>query len=119
MTTGILAIVDKRDEENVDFDEFLGAVKTILMFDNFFEEMNGVFHHLDGLKVGRVRITELAEALTKLTSQEVGSQHDLRVPPPTDIDTIYKRMSSLGQIETSGFLNQKEWLTVLFMCTTD
>ena len=29
---GILALLDKREEENVDFDEFLCGIKTILMF---------------------------------------------------------------------------------------
>ena len=111
--------MDKRDEENVDFDEFLTAIRTILMFDNFFEEMDSVFKHLDGMKVGRVRITELIESLTKLTSNEVSSQHELRVPPPSEIDMAYRKLASLGQIETSGFLNSREWLTVLFSCTTD
>lgn len=36
---GILRIFDKREEENVEFDEFLSGIRTIMLFDNYFEEM--------------------------------------------------------------------------------
>jgi Ca2+-binding EF-hand superfamily protein len=44
---GIVLILDKRDEENVDFDEFLGAIRTILLYENFFDELDLLFRHLD------------------------------------------------------------------------
>jgi Ca2+-binding EF-hand superfamily protein len=47
VTQGIISILDKRDEENVDFDEFLQSIKTILLYDNFFEELETLFRHLD------------------------------------------------------------------------
>ena len=31
---GILALLEKREEENVDFDEFLCGIRTILMYDS-------------------------------------------------------------------------------------
>jgi len=37
------------------------------MFDNYFEEMKILFNHLNSLlKLGRIQISELCEALTKL-----------------------------------------------------
>ncbi len=44
---GILALLDKREEENVDFDEFLCGIRTIFMYSSFFEEMETLFKHLD------------------------------------------------------------------------
>lgn len=45
--TGVLRLIDKREDENVEFDEFLCGVKTILMFDNYFEEMEQLFKYLE------------------------------------------------------------------------
>jgi Ca2+-binding EF-hand superfamily protein len=56
VTQGILGILDKRDEENVDFDEFLQSVKTILLYDNFFEELETLFRHLDSTKIGKIKV---------------------------------------------------------------
>ena len=44
---GILRLLDKREEENVEFDEFLCGIKSILLFDNYFEEMEHLFRYLD------------------------------------------------------------------------
>ena len=47
---GILKLIDKKDEENVDFDEFLNGVRTVMLYDNYFEEMEGLFKYLDTKK---------------------------------------------------------------------
>lgn len=52
---GILRLLDKREEENVEFDEFLCGIKTILTFDNFFEEMEGLFKYLDSKQQGKIK----------------------------------------------------------------
>ena len=44
---GMLSLLDKREEENVDFDEFLCGIRTIFMYGSFFEEMETMFKHLD------------------------------------------------------------------------
>jgi len=33
---GILKMLDKKEEENVDFDEFLNGVRTVMLYDNYF-----------------------------------------------------------------------------------
>mmetsp|Transcript_7293 Transcript_7293/g.11446 ORF Transcript_7293/g.11446 Transcript_7293/m.11446 type:complete len:119 (+) Transcript_7293:475-831(+) len=66
---GILKMFDKKEEENVDFDEFLNAVKTIMLFDNYFEEMEVLFKYLDGKKSGKISKTELVEAASRLRKQ--------------------------------------------------
>jgi len=71
VTTGMVALLDKRDEENVDFDEFLNAVRTILMFENFFDELDLLFKHLDSLKTGKIKMKELVDACNKLTSSDM------------------------------------------------
>jgi len=52
---GVLRLLDKREEENVEFDEFLCGIKTILLLDNFFEEMEHLFKYLDTSKLGKIR----------------------------------------------------------------
>lgn len=51
---GILRLLDKREDENVEFDEFLCGVRTILLFDNYFEEMEQLFKYLDVNKQGKI-----------------------------------------------------------------
>ena len=51
---GVLKILDKREEENVEFDEFLCGIKAILLIDNYFEEMEQLFKHLDPAKQGKI-----------------------------------------------------------------
>ena len=51
---GILRMIDKREDENVEFDEFLCGIKTILTFDNYFEEMEQLFKYLDVKKEGKI-----------------------------------------------------------------
>jgi Ca2+-binding EF-hand superfamily protein len=51
---GILRLLDKREDENVEFDEFLAGVRTILLFDNYFEEMEQLFKYLDVNKQGKI-----------------------------------------------------------------
>ena len=48
--SGILKMLDKKEEENVDFDEFLNGVRTVMLYDNYFDEMEGIFKYLDTKK---------------------------------------------------------------------
>ena len=45
----------QKEEENVDFDEFLNGIKTIMLYDNYFEEMEGLFKYLDSKKQGKIK----------------------------------------------------------------
>ncbi len=47
IVNGILKMIDKKEKEVVDFDEFLSAIKTIMLYDNYFEEMEPLFKYLD------------------------------------------------------------------------
>ena len=85
---GILTLLDKKEEENVDFDEFLCGIRTTLMFQSFFEEMETIFKHLDYKKTGKVQKDELVEACNKLASNDI-DKHELRVPQGEDLNRIY------------------------------
>lgn len=63
---GILKMLDKKEEENVDFDEFLNGVKTVMLYDNYFEEMEGLFKYLDTNKTGKIKRTDLIDSIAKL-----------------------------------------------------
>jgi Ca2+-binding EF-hand superfamily protein len=66
VTQGILTLLDKREDENCEFDEFLAAIRTILLYDSYFEEMESVFRHLDNNKTNKIRLADLLAAFTKL-----------------------------------------------------
>lgn len=66
VTQGILTLLDKREDENCEFDEFLAAIRTILLYDSYFEEMESVFRHLDNNKTNKIRLADLFAAFTKL-----------------------------------------------------
>lgn len=116
VTQGILSLLDKRDDENCDFDEFLHAVKTIFLYDSFFEEMDSIFKHIDNGKTGSVRAVDLVSAMKKLRSSEIAGMHELRVPDPVDFERIYK---ALENVTLAGSLTHGEYLTVMFRTTTD
>jgi Ca2+-binding EF-hand superfamily protein len=61
VTQGILGLLDKREDENCDFEEFLSAVRTILMFDSFFEEMESIYRHIDSSKTNRVKTKDISD----------------------------------------------------------
>lgn len=90
VTQGIIALLDKRDDENCDFEEFLQAIRTIFLYDSFFEEMDSIFRHIDNNKTGKVMLAELTESLDKLHTPEIGSMHELRVPESSDVEKAYK-----------------------------
>lgn len=56
---GMQSLLDKRGEENVDFDEFLCGIRTIFMYSSFFEEMEQLFKHLDFHKQGKIQKDDL------------------------------------------------------------
>ena len=100
VTQGILELLDKREDENCDFDEFLSAIKTILLYDSYFEEMESIFRHLDNGKTGKVKLADLTLALNKLRQPDVINTHELRVPENNEVEAVYKKMTTAGTIET-------------------
>jgi replication factor C small subunit len=72
-------------EENVEFDEFLCGIKTILLFDNYFEEMEQMFRYLDQTKQGKIKKDDLIYAVKKINQQK----SELRVPTLDDVETVY------------------------------
>ena len=68
--TGLCRIVDKKEEENVDFEEFLTSIKTIMLYDNYFEEMQSLFKYLDNQQKGTINKDHLIEAVAKLRSSQ-------------------------------------------------
>jgi Ca2+-binding EF-hand superfamily protein len=119
---GILKMLDKKEEENVDFDEFLNAIKTIMLYDNYFEEMEVLFKYLDTKKTGKIKKNDLVDAVAKLrksidkTNAEDGKPKcDLRVPSEDDLDHVYSSMI----VEEEGALNWDEYLITLFKVTLE
>jgi len=115
-------MLDKKEEENVDFDEFLNAIKTIMLYDNYFEEMEVLFKYLDTKKVGKISKNDLVDAVAKLrksvdknNSEDGKTKCDLKVQSEEDIDSVYGTMT----VEEDGMLNYDEYLTTLFKVTQE
>jgi Ca2+-binding EF-hand superfamily protein len=68
---GLLRQLYKREDEPVEFEEFLSGVKTVLLYDNYFEEMEVLFKHLDVTKKGTISKEDLLEAVRKLKNEEI------------------------------------------------
>jgi Ca2+-binding EF-hand superfamily protein len=119
VTQGILALLDKREDDNCDFEEFLSAVRTILLYDSFFDEMETIFRHIDNNRTGKIRVGDLTTALNKLRQPDIQLLHELRVPEAQDVQAAYKRMANSGSIETQGFITQAEYLIVMFRTTQE
>lgn len=94
VTTGLLNLIDKREDENCDFDEFLAAIRTILHYDSYLEELESIFRHLDNSKTGKIKIADLVSSFAKLRHPEIITTHEIRVPDPSDVEAIYKKMSA-------------------------
>lgn len=118
---GILKMLDKKEEENVDFDEFLNGVRIVMLYDNYFDEMEGLFKYLDSKKQGKIKIGDLLDAITKLKtmqgqkSDDDKSKCELRVPQEDDMEQVYNSM----MVEEDGYLNYDEYLIVLFKVTQE
>jgi len=121
--TGILKMLDKKEEENVDFDEFLNGVRTVMLYDNYFEEMEGLFKYLDTKKVGKIKKNDLLEAMAKLRKTQDGKdlgddksqKCELKVPHEEEIDNVLSSMV----LEEEGMLNYDEYLICLFKVTQE
>lgn len=121
---GILKMIDKKEEENVDFDEFLNGIKTIMLYDNYFDEMEGLFKYLDTKKVGKVKKSDLLESIGKLRATQDSKDTDdkgtllkceLKVPSEDDLETAIASII----LEEEGFLNYDEYLISLFKVTQE
>jgi len=116
---GILKMLDKKEEENVDFDEFLNGIKTVMLYDNYFEEMEGLFKYLDTKKQGKIKRQDLLDSIQKLRQTQDGKDTDdkgtllkceLKVPNEDDLDNVISTM----MLEEEGSLNYDEYLISLF-----
>ena len=133
---GILKMLDKKEEENVDFDEFLNGIKTIMLYDNYFEEMESLFKYLDSKKQGKIKRQEFIDAVGKLRraiekhnqedaqNSSLGTQNpknqqnyrcELKVPNEDELDHVCSQM----MLMEDDMLNYDEYLISLFRVTME
>jgi Ca2+-binding EF-hand superfamily protein len=98
IVNGILKMIDKKEKEVVDFDEFLSAIKTIMLYDNYFEEMEPLFKYLDTKKQNKISKNHLVDSVAKLRQyqEKHGNQSEsdnaaylrceLRIPSEEEIE---------------------------------
>jgi Ca2+-binding EF-hand superfamily protein len=117
-------MLDKKEEENVDFDEFLNGVRTVMLYDNYFEEMEGLFKYLDQKKSGKIKRQDLLDSIAKLRQTQHGNETDdkgvvikceLKVPNEDDLETVISTMA----LEEEGLLNYDEYMVSLFKVTQE
>ena len=116
--------LDKKEEENVDFDEFLNGIRVIMLYDNYFEEMEGLFKYLDQKKTGKIPKTQLLQAIAKLRQTQHGKETDdkgvaikceLKVPNEDNLEVIIGGMD----LEEDDQLTYDEYLIAIFKVTQD
>ena len=106
----------------MDFDEFLSAIKTIMLFDNYFEEMESLFRYLDQKKTGKVPVDALLSSSAKLrahidkfnSSPDAANQKcELRIPSQEELESGLRTVST----QEDGQLDFNEYLVLLFKIT--
>lgn len=55
----LLKIFDVNEEDTIEFSQFEAAIRTINMFEVYFEEMEGLFRHLDCTNTGNTGGVEI------------------------------------------------------------
>lgn len=65
----ILGILGKGEDDIVPFEEFITAVNTVIMYEDYFLDAQELFFHLDMEKSGAVKVQEFLRALEKLNKQ--------------------------------------------------
>ncbi len=55
-------------------------MRTILLYDSFFDEMETIFRHIDNAKTGKIRVQDLTDAIGKLRQPDIFQMHELRIP---------------------------------------
>jgi len=83
---GVLRMIDKKDAENVEFNDFLTSIRTILAYDGYFQEMEHLFKHLDRDKRGKISRLDFIAAIKKLSA----ARSDIRVPPVEEVESVCK-----------------------------
>ena len=105
----ILRLLDKKEDEVLEFSQFQAGIKTVLMFDNYFEEMKVIFNHLNFQKLGKIQISELSEAITKLGKTK---QNTVKVPTAAEIQEAYRCLDPSPK--TEGSADFDEFLNLMF-----
>ena len=110
----MLALINKREEENVDFDEFLCGIRIITNYGSYFEEMETLFKHLDYQKTGKIKKADLIESCNKLRSPDAAG-HDLRIPEGSDLEAVFQDMT----VEEEGCVNYDEFQIASFKASLE
>ena len=89
----------------IDFNQFEAAIRTINMFEVYFDEMEELFRHLDYKNTGKIAKDDLFYAIQKLEKKGC----ELKLPSKSELEDITKGIS----VEESGFFTYEEYLNLL------
>lgn len=112
---GVLRQLYCPDEGNVDFEEYMSGIRSVLLYDSYFAEMEQLFMYLDPKAKGKVYIEDFMKGAAKLRSEEISSKHDMRVPDPDEIEMIVATMTP----DDPAVLTRDEFLMVLLKATLE
>ena len=101
----MLKIFDKNEDDTIEFNQFEAAIRTINMFEVYFDEMEELFRHLDYKNTGKISKDELFSSIQKLEKKGV----ELKLPSKSELEEITKGMT----VEENGFFTYEEFLNLL------
>ena len=96
---------DKNEDDIIEFQQFEAAIRTIMMFEVYFDEMEGLFTHLDYKRTGKISKTELFYAIEKLDKTEC----ELKLPSKPELEEICKGVEQ----EDDEYFTYEEYLNLL------
>jgi len=83
----VLAVVGKRENEVLGFQEFRAGISTVIMFEEFFEEAEEIFRLLDKDSEGSVETQLLLKSLEKL------QDYELTMPSAEELRTVLNTLN--------------------------
>ena len=96
----ILSLLGKSEDDIVPFEEFITAVNTVIMYEDYFLDAQDLFFHLDIDRTGTVVVQDFLKALEKLNRQGYAMPNSAQMQRAL----TFMRISD-GMISLSNFIH--------------
>lgn len=81
----VMAVYAKRENDIIPFEDFAAGIQSVIMYDEFFEEVERLFNHLDIHCKGRVTLGTFHSAIDKLMHYKT----DMLLPTREELEEVF------------------------------
>lgn len=81
----VMAVYAKRENDIIPFEDFAAGIQSVMMYDEFFEEAERLFNHLDVHCKGKVLLSTFHSAIDKLMHYNI----DILLPTREELDEVF------------------------------